>query len=52
MMRTTSQIALGLFLINKDNRIAFEESLREINQCLTSLDPSLSEKERVELLLH
>lgn len=47
----TKQIALGLFLCDPKNKRAFENFLHEINCYLASLNPALTEKEKLALLV-
>lgn len=49
-MKNTEQIALGLFLLNKQNKKDFELFLEKINNYLKSLNPNLSKEQKLELL--
>ena len=51
MVKSTERIALGLFLLNKDNRKALDYSLKQFNCYLSSLDPNLTERQRFEMLV-
>ncbi len=49
--RTIQQIALGVFLLDKSNKKAFDTSLKETNAYLASLNPNLTEDQRLEILI-
>ena len=51
MMKSTQQIALSLFLIDKNNKKAFEAELKLFNNYLASLNPNLTDTEKLRLLI-
>jgi hypothetical protein len=49
-MTETQKIALALFLMDKSNRKAVEQSIRQLNNFLASLNPDLTIEQKFELL--